>query len=55
MLGGSESFHRERDRLTVNAVHWVHGVLPIVSQDDTVERAGIMALGEWLDVSVSAW
>ena len=52
MLGGSESFHRERDRLTVNAAH---GLLPIAAQDDTMVRAGIVALGEWLDVSVSAW
>ena len=31
------------------------GCSPIVAQDDTMVRAGIVALGEWLDVSVSAW
>ena len=43
---------RERDRWTVNTVH---ELLPGVVQDDTMVRAGIVALGEWLDVSVSAW
>ena len=40
MLDGSESFHRERDRLTVNAVH---GLLPIVAQDGTIVQAGTVA------------
>ena len=33
----------------------VHELLPGVVQDDTMVRAEIVAFGEWLDVSVSAW
>lgn len=44
--------NRERDLLTVNAVHefW-----PFDAEEDEMVRAEIAGLGEWLAVKVSAW
>lgn len=44
--------NRERDRLTVTAVH---ELLPFAAEEDEMVRAEIVALGDWLGVSVSAW
>lgn len=44
--------NRERDTLTVNAVH---ELLPFDAEEDEMVRAEIADLGEWLGVAVRAW